>query len=138
MTWHDAGTALSIGLVLLGLAWLGLRALQAPRMPVDAQLPRTRRRIKVHVSAHELGLAHRFASRVVGSSERPADDDFNAIAELWPYVPSTWRVLPDSGPRAVALAYVRPAGVFLVLEDLVERLESITARLRARRRRGQS
>jgi len=138
VTWHDAGTALSIGLVLLGLLWLALRAAQAPRMPVDAQLRATRPRPELHVSARELGLAHRFASRVVGSSERPADDDFTAIVSLWPYVPSTWRVLPDSGPRAVAIAYARPAGVFLVLEDLLERVESLTARLRTRRRRGQS
>ncbi len=135
MTWH---IALDVGLVVAGLLWLAWRVLEHLQQPRPPATPPARPQLRV-ISTHELGLAHRFASRVVGSSERPRDEDFTAIAVLWPYLPTTWRVLPYSAAIGPAvMTYARPAGVFLAVEEAIEKLEELRARLRRGRRHGKS
>lgn len=129
MTWHlDLELLAGIALLVAGIV-LGVRVMRTSHaLPPVTAAARARHR----VSAHELGLAHRFAARVIGSRWRPRDEEFVAVAELWP----TWPVAGPFGSHLVAMwspelrRYVTPASAFLELEDLLEHVESFSARIR--------
>ena len=129
MTWHVVWTIVDVAMIIAGLCWLASRvldALQAPRMPAAAPVVAR----LAPASAHQLGLAHRLAARLVASPARPADEEFAVVAELWP----AGRAIPYATP---AWDMTLP---LLGLEDLLERLEDFNARITKRlgRRRGQS
>lgn len=109
-------------LVLVGCA-LVLGAI--PRRPrvrllVGNQVYRPR------VSARQLGLAHRLAARLVVSPVRPADENFVAIAELYNLGPRE--------PMPQLTRYFATVDPLCLFEDFVERLESLSARMRSERR----
>jgi hypothetical protein len=133
VTWHNFDLALALLAVAAGLALI-VRKTIASRRPAPRYRAGIRRigPLPAHVSAHQLGLAHRFAARIIGSRWRPPDSDFTAVAELWP----SWPIAGPFGSRLTAMwspelnRYVTPAAIFLELEELLERLESLSARMR--------
>ena len=103
-------------LVLVGYA------LVRPRRRVAVQLVVDRGPVLAPASARQLALAHRLAARLLASSSRPRDEDFVVAAELWPggrrvpYAARAWDLtLPLLG-----------------LEQLLEQLEALNARMAAR------
>lgn len=110
-----------IGLVVLVAGW-AQRA--APRLTLVVDERATR---DPHQLARELGLAHRFGARLVRTRYRPADGDFEIVARLHVMSP-TWPL------REQLLAYLQPVAPLVHVEELLERVESFSARLRRRAR----
>jgi hypothetical protein len=116
--------SLSVLAVLLGLV-----VIAAAYLPRQEQLAGARPRPQAR--AHELGLAHRFFARLLRSSYRPVDADFDWLehytrdVDLNPVVfafPEGWSVFTGVSEAAEPL---------LVLEDGIERLERFSARVRS-------
>jgi hypothetical protein len=126
MTWSLLALLCSSLLVLIGLA-LAL----PPRRQVSLGL-RIDEQPLAMVSAHQLGLAHRLAARLLVSPLRPNDNTFVAAAELW-------SMTPRSAVSYQLVARLRPVGPLLELEELLEKLDRFSQRIaRLGRRRGQS
>ena len=125
MSWsHDVAIALSLLILLIGIA-LAL----PPRITRQLYIsPTSRRRPRLApATAHDLGRTHRLLARMLQSSHRPADENFVIAAQLWPYADSTPHL-------ARAWDLTLP---LLGLEDLLERLEALSARIaHIGRRRG--
>jgi hypothetical protein len=116
-------------LVLIGLALiLGELRYRGPHVHVMVYPPRPRPR----VTARQLGLAHRLGARLIRSQVRPADENFVAVAEL--YNNSGIRIASVWSPQLAR--YLEPIGPLCAVEDLLERMESFSARLRRGRGRG--
>jgi hypothetical protein len=122
---HEVGLALSIGLVLVGLVWL---AIASRRKPASAGVRRAQPRPRLE--ARQLGLGHRFAARVLRSSHRVADTDFDWLEHYTAAVDVRPIVLETPGWTWVSSA-AAAAEPLLELEKLVEALEKFSARVRS-------
>lgn len=103
---------------------VGLIIIAAQFIPRTAAAGGPNRRAEILRARRELGLAHRLGARLIGVNRRGLEDEgFGAVAELYlmtrPYM-----------PRRVAYAGAI-AGPLLETEQLLERLESLGARLRS-------
>ena len=116
-----------IALIVVGLLMLLARLLPA-RTPVPVALDLARERAQL---AHQLGLGHRLAARLLQSRSRPADENFVAVAELY-------QLSATATGITVLGAYTQPALPLLAVEQLLERMESLMARARAWRPRGRA
>ncbi len=123
---HDVGLALSIALVLLGLVWL---AIASRRKSASAGVI-SRARPRPRLQARQLGLAHRFAGRLLRSSHRVADADFDWLEHYTSAVDVRPIVLQAPGWSWVASA-AAASEPMLELERLLEGLESFSARVRS-------
>ena len=115
--------ALSVLAVLIGLC-----VIAAAYLPRQEQLADTRPRPQLR--ARELGLGHRFFGRLLRSTYRPLDADFDCLEQYTRVV--------DVGPVVLAIpgwtwvtSVAAAAEPLLVLEDGVERLERFSARVRS-------
>lgn len=80
---------------------------------------------QLNKTAADLGLMHRFAARLLRSATRPPDDDFRHLVRM-------------SAANSPAIAMILQsllgaAKPFIALEKLIERMEGMGARMRARR-----
>jgi len=125
---HNVELALSILVILLGLRFLAVAFL--PRKVRPGQMVGTTR---PRARARELGLAHRLAARLVGSRRRPRDTEFLFIERYTRDVDATYvSSVVFATPGVVWVAGVAQAvPPLLELEQLLERLESFTARVRS-------
>jgi len=114
-----AALAVLIGLSLVVRAFL-------PRPAMIDNVARARPRFRLR--AQQLGLAHRFAARMIASPRRPRDEDFDWMERYTRDVDMSTIVLHAPG-WASGVAQATPP--LLELEELVERLERFTARLRS-------
>ena len=125
MSWsHDVAIGLSLLILLIGIAlalppkWYATTSKQIPARARPRLAPAT---------ARDLGRMHRLVARMLQSSHRPADENLVIAAQLWPYADST-PYLARAWDLTLPL---------LGLEDLLERLEALSARIaRIGRRRG--
>jgi hypothetical protein len=112
-----------VGLLLLVSAYMPRPAHAAARVDPARELARVR---------HQLGLAHRLFARLVGVPRSGLEDDgFGAVAELYLLSRPYARLPLFTG----ALLAGEP---LLEIEQLVERLESFSARARSWRPRGRA
>jgi hypothetical protein len=124
---HDVALALSIALVLVGIVWLLAIAARRKASWTSATTPvRPRPRLQ----ARQLGLGHRLAGRLLRSSHRVADADFQVLEAYTSAV--------DVRPIAMGIPgwlWVSSAATasepLLELEQLVEALEKFSARVRS-------
>jgi len=115
--------ALSVLAVLLGLSVIAAAYLPRPQALAGAR-PRPQAR------ARELGLAHRLVARLLRSSHRPLDADFDWLEHYTRDVDMGPIVLATPGWTWVTSA-AAAAEPLLVLEDGIERLERFSARVRS-------
>jgi murein DD-endopeptidase MepM/ murein hydrolase activator NlpD len=123
---HKLELVLAVLVVLLGLrfiavAFLPRRLSTGPHVHFEVR-PRPR------MSAHQLGLAHRLAARLMGSPRRPSDKEFLFVEQYTRDVDVTTVVFATPG---VVLSFAHATPPLLELEELLERLERFTARVRS-------
>jgi hypothetical protein len=124
---HDVALALSIGLVLLGIVWLLAIAGRRKGLRVSVRvLPLPRPRLQ----ARQLGLAHRFAGRLLRSSRRVADADFQVL-EAYTSAVDIRPITMTSPAWSWVSSAAAVAEPLLELEKLVEALEKFSARVRS-------
>lgn len=118
-------TGLAIAVVLLG-ALIIFASVRPVVIPNAEPAARNTARERAHV-AHRFGLAHRLACRLLQARLRPADENFVDVAEL--YLISRRGHLSLLGARGAAV--VEAGDPLLDLEELLERMDVFTARVRS-------
>jgi hypothetical protein len=112
-------TVVGVACILVGLFVIAMHF--APEPPSPLTTPAAHRA----QLAHSLGLGHRLAARLVGSSFAPTDENFVTVAALY-----------QLSPLRVTPARVELVTPLLEVEQLLERMERFAARARSWGRRG--
>ncbi len=115
--------ALSVLAVLLGLSVIVVAYLPRPQQLAAAR-PRPR------VSPKQLGLAARFSARLIRSSYRPVDADFDWVANYMREMPNVDVMWVTPGVSWV-VAGAEASQPLLEVERLLEGLERFSARVRS-------
>lgn len=115
-------------LVISGLlVALGLVLIVSDQLPRPAPQPGLLVERDPEQLARQIGLGHRFAARLLKSRRHIVDADFLVLARYDVALP-TWPL------REQLFAYLQPVGPLVHIEELLERMESLSARLRRRAR----
>jgi len=136
---HFLSLAFPVLLIIIGLIWAATVVAQPHVRPGHALVAgQVIARGRLHLQAHELGLAHRLGARILRSRYRPRDVEFQLVADYTDQLDTTAIAMLTPYVFWTAADVGKP---LLELERLLESLEKFTRRVttwRPGRKRGQS